>query len=242
MSFFRYFPTVDYLFGDEKNPDRFRNISIYADVVDELRNNIAFYQNYTIKEFERPDQVSYKFYNTAEFHWTFYLMNNHIRERGWPLTNRELIAKAESDYPALTMTTRTVLVGKFQIGQTVVGNTSGATGTIDHRHLDLGQVVLDGVAGSFTPGEVVSSTNEAGVVETITLVSTSPEYNAAHHYTNASGEWVDIDPTVGPGGLLTEVTYLDRYLEKNEELKEIRVIKPSVINEVVKSFREAVRS
>ena len=242
MSLFRYFPTIEYLFGDEKTPDRFRDISIYADVFDELRNNIAFYQNYTIKEFERPDQVSYKFYNTAEYHWTFYLMNNHIRERGWPLTNRELIAKAAIDYPLLTMTTRTTLIGKFQVGQTVTGNTSGATGTINSRRHDLGQVILSNVSGSFTAGEVVSSTNADEEIETITATSTSLEYNAAHHYTNAAGEWVDIDPAVGPGALLTEVTHLDRFVENNDELKEIRVIKPSVVNDVVKAFREAIRS
>jgi hypothetical protein len=242
MSYFRYFPRVDYTFGDETMPDRFENISIYADIIDQIRNNIAFYEDYYIQDGERPDQVSYTLYDTPDFHWTFYLMNDKIREQGWPLSNREIYEKAQLDFPQTTLTTRTILTDRFKIGQTITGNTSAATGTIDHRHLDLGQLVLSNVSGTFTDGEIVSSVNANDVVETITVTSTSPEYLSAHHYENSTGETVDIDPTVGPGALLTEITYTDRYTTFNENLKQIRVIKPSVMTNVAKSFREAVSS
>ena len=74
------------------------------------------------------------------------------------------------------------------------------------------------------------------------LFSSSLEYLSAHHYENVSGEVVDIDPEVGPGAQLTEVTYLDRLFTQNDDLKQIRIIKPSSLNSVVSSFREAVSS
>ena len=251
MNYFKYFPVVDYKFGNESNPDRFENISAYATVIDELKNNVAFYRDYTIQEFERPDQLSYKIYGNEGFHWTFFMLNNNIRERGWPITNSEIIEKAVSSYPYTTLTTRTQITSLnpsltrdsiFQPGRTVSGNISGATGTIDHRHLDLGQIVIKNKVGTFVDGESVSSVAENGDVQTIVLESSSIEYNAAHHYENAAGETVDIDPTVGPSAFLVEITYLDRLVRQNEELKQIKVIKPSAINQVVASFREAIRS
>jgi hypothetical protein len=242
MSYFRYFPRVDYTFGTEKNPDRFENISVYVDIIDSIKDNIAFYEDYYIQDGDRPDQVSYNLYDTPDFHWTFYLMNNNIREQGWPLTNRELYEKAQKDYSLTTLTTRTTLTDRFKVGQTITGNTSAATATIDHRHLDLGQLVISNVTGTFITGEVISSVNAESVVETIILTSSEAEYLSAHHYENSAGEYVDIDPAVGPGALLTEVTFLDRYVNMNNELKSIKVIKPSIMVSVAKSFREALES
>jgi len=251
MSYFEFFSDTPYRFGDESSPDTFENIAIYADIIDQIKDNVAFYYDRTVQEFERPDQLSQKLYGTPIYHWTFFLLNNNIRERGWPLSNEEVIEEAVRKYPHTTLTTRTQITplditlsdaSIFQVGRTISGNTSGATATIDHRHLDLGQIVVKNITGTFIDGETISSTNADGDIETIVLQSSSIEYNAAHHYENAAGEVIDIDPTVGPGALLTEVTFLDRLVEQNEELKQIRVIKPASIIQVVSSFREAIQS
>lgn len=237
MKYFNYFPAVEYKFGNEEEPDIFRNISVYAEVIDAVSNNSSFYNDYYIQEFERPDQISFKLYRTPNYYWTFFLMNAHIREQGWPLTNRELVEKAQLDYKDKTITTKTLLTDKFKVGETITGNTSGATATVGHRHLDLGQIVLTNVTGTFVSGEVVTSE----LNKIITVTSYENEYESAHHYENSSGEYVDIDPSVGPGAFDIEVTYLDRLVKVNDSLKSIRVIKPSSINSIVNAFREAVR-
>lgn len=242
MSYFRYFPLVNYTFGDEKLPDAFQNIAVYSDIFDEVKNNIAFYQDYYIPEGERPDQTSYFLYETSTLHWTFFLMNDKLREKGWPLSNYDLVEKAKKDYSLTTLTTRTKLTDKFKVGQTITGSSSGATATIEHRHLDLGQLIIHRATGSFIDGETITSTNADDELEQIVLFSSSLEYLSAHHYENVSGEVVDIDPEVGPGAQLTEVTYLDRLFTQNDDLKQIRIIKPSSLNSVVSSFREAVSS
>ena len=76
----------------------------------------------------------------------------------------------------------------------------------------------------------------------IVVTSFEFQYNAAHHYENSDKEYVDIDPEVGPGALLTEVTWLDRVQKINTDNREIKVIKPGLINDIVRSFREAVNS
>ena len=242
MNYFKYFPVTAYGFGNETLPDLFRNIAVYADIIDQIKENVSFYNDYYIQEFERPDQLSYKLYGTPNYHWTFWLMNDKIRERGWPLTNRALNKKIEKDYKNKVITTKTTLTDRFKLNQTAIGNASGATAVIDHRHLNLGQIVLRNTTGTFQVGETISSINSDNIVETIIVTSFENEYNSAHHYEDADGNYVDINPAVGPGALLTEITYADRYISLNDELKTIRVIKPQNITEVVNAYREALRN
>lgn len=242
MSYFRYFPDEFYRFGDEETTEIFANLSAYAEVVDEIKDNIAFYEDYYVQEGERPDQLSFRLYDTPDYHWTFYLMNPKIRERGWPLSNQEVIAKAQKDRSLVVVTTRTTLTDKMIPYQILTGASSGATGYVEYRNLDLGQLMVEMTSGTFTAGETIFSTNADEQLESIVATSVGPEYLAARYYTDASGVTTDIDPEVGPGALLTEVSHLDHYVEQNDELKQIRIIKSNIINSVVRSFREAIVS
>lgn len=242
MSYFKNFPNMFYQFGNEKSIELFQNLSLYVDIIDQIKNNYTFYHSYYIQQNERPDQLSMRLYDTPEYHWTFYLMNDTIRERGWPLSNKEIIEKCQKDYPHLVITTRDSLTGIFKIGTTVTGKVSGATGRIAHRTLDLGQLHLENINGRFIAGEILNWTNEINLIDTVTSYSISDEYLAAHHYEDGDGNHVDIDPYVGPGAQLTEITYLDRHLALNNQLKSIRVIKSEVIDEVVSAFNEAIKS
>jgi hypothetical protein len=245
VNYFKYFPVTAYGFGNETLPDIFRDLSIYASVVDQVKDNVSFYNDYYIQEFERPDQVSYKLYNTTNYHWTFWLMNDHLRERGWPLTNRDLNEKIIKDYHHDVLVTKSYILDKFKIGQTITGQTSGATATINHRHLDLGQLVLSDTVGSFVSGENVISTNSNNQTETITAFEFDKEYNSAHHYVDGDKNYVDTISSTGtfsPGALHTKVTYLDRYFNFNDELKQIKVIKPENIIDIVSAYREALRT
>lgn len=243
MTYFRYFPRVNYKFGNETTTDVIENISIYSDVIDQIKDALTAYEDYYILPDERPDQVSYKLYGTPDYHWTFFLMNEDLRDSGWPLSNNKVFEKAQADYDHTVITTLSTLTDRFKVGHTMTGLSSGATATISHRELDLGQVWFEGGTGTFTAGETVNSTDPTdGITRSIVVDSVATQYNAAHHYENASGEYVDIDPTVGPGAQLTEITWLDRLVTQNDNLKSIRVIRSNVIEEVVDSFREAVAS
>ena len=240
-NFFKFFPVIDYNFGDNGSTDKFENISIYANVVDQVVNNVSSYQDYYVLPGERPDQVSQKLYSTPNYHWTFFLMNDSVRESGWPLSPQQLFEEAEYRYSTRVITTRTKLTDKFKVGQTITGNSSAATAIIEKRNLDLGQLYLVEVSGTFTAGETINSTNGDGDIEVITATSFEFQYNAAHHYTNSEGHIVDIDPEVGPGAQLTEVTWLERLQAINDAKRQLKIIKPSIIGEVTRSFRDAVQ-
>jgi hypothetical protein len=242
MPYFQDFPRALYRFGNEISYEQFQDLSSYVDIIDQIKDDASAYSKYYILDNERPDQLSYKLYGTPDYHWTFFMMNDNIREQGWPLSNRELLLFVQKELALNTITTKTVLTDKFKIGQTIEGVSSGATGTIDHRHLDLGQLVISNTNGTFTVGENVNSINAEGAIETISVSSYESEYLSAHHYEDANGVTVDIDPAVGPGALLTEVTYLDRYVSINDSLKEIRVLKRNVLFQIAEAFTEALKS
>lgn len=242
MAYFSDFPLAAYKFGDETNSNIFPDLSLYVSILDLIKDSVSFYNSYYIQDGERPDQVAYKLYKDATLHWTFYFMNDAIRERGWPLSNREILAQVDKDFTQHVLVTRTPLAGKFKVGQTIEGTNSAATAKITHRNLDLGQLTLTNLSGTFRNNETIESINADGYLETIVGSSISSEALAVHHYENDAGEWVDIDPSVGPGSLYAAVTNTDRYIALNNELKQIRIIKPSAILDVVDAFKEAIRS
>ena len=248
MQYFNTFPRVFYVFGDQEaqgtgqvSTELYQNISAYSDVIDEIADNVAFFAKYDIQEGTRSDQVSYDIYGTPIYHWTFAIMNEHLRKQGWPLTNAEINNVVKRDFPHFTYTTKDSLTGIHTVGEIVVGADTGSRGRVLRRNLDLGQVTV-AATGGFRIGEAVTNVSLADETGTVTVSGASPEYLSAHHYEDVDGNHVDIDPAVGPGAQLTEITHIDRYIKDNDELKHIRVIKPELINEVVSMFKQAISS
>ena len=247
MQYFQDFQNLLYTFGEEVDPVVFQDISRYSDVVDQIKDNLLFYNFHTIQEGFRPDQVSIQLYGSPLYYWTFYLLNDDIREQGWPLTRPELDVYIKKSFPNTVLVTRDKISDKFKVGQVVTGTISGASGTIIRRNLNLGQIVIKGDASFSAAGELLQSTNSSGTVETITTISRIKEYLSASHYINDSGLIVDLGIDSATGGLLaagaqqTEKTLEDVYIANNESLRQIKVIKPSVLGSVISSYKKAIR-
>lgn len=242
-TYFKNFPVLSYSFGDNEQPVAFQNLTAYVDLIDRIRDDISFYRKYYILEGDRPDQVSHKLYGSTDFYWTFFLLNDHLRLQGWPLTERELKKLAAEEFPNTVLTTGDNLTGIFLVGQTITGSTSGTSGTIVHRNLDLGQIHVGGSL-TFNSTEVVTSQN-GEQVQAVTLNRAIDEVNAIRYYIDGDENHVDIDPltdsdgSVSAGGFVP-VTNIEAFRAANNKLKEITVIRPDVIRDVVRDFEEAL--
>tara|TARA_B100000212_G_C27297293_1_gene499883 strand:- start:16 stop:774 length:759 start_codon:yes stop_codon:yes gene_type:complete len=251
MQYFQDFQNLLYTFGDEVDPVIFQDISRYSDVVDQIKDNLVFHNVFTIQEGFRPDQVSIILYGSPLYYWTFYVLNDDLREQGWPLTKPELDVYVKKSFPNTVLVTRDNIATKFKVGQVVTGVSSGVSGTIIRRNLNLGQIVIKGDVLFSANGEQLQSTNSSGTIETVTSISRVKEYLSASHYEDSSGIvdlGIDSDTTSATfGGLLpagaqqTEKTFEDVFYSTNESLRQIKVIKPSLLGSVISSYKKAIR-
>ena len=116
MTFFTGFPEVVYKYGNEKDFNRAQNLSVYVDIIDRLKDNSSLYTFYDLYDGERPDQVSQMLYNTTDYYWTFFLLNDNLKTKGWPLSNKSLTAHVKRKYNNTTLTTRDYFYDKFRVG------------------------------------------------------------------------------------------------------------------------------
>jgi len=247
--YFQNFPVVEYAFGDEFNVkgganltlELFQDLSAYVDIVDEIKDIGSYYFKYNILENDRPDQVSQKIYGSPNYHWTFYLMNDHVRRQGWPLSMVELDKKVKRDFPHKYIRTLDDLTGIMLPDQRAFGQVSSGGGTIKRRHLDLGLIIVDS-KDHFQAKEKVVHTAYEGITRSITVESTGFEYNAPRYYEDGDGNYVDIDPATRQGALLTEVTNYDHYIRENDKLKQIKVLRPDAIQSVIGNYLQALSS
>ena len=240
-NYFKNFGFADYKFGDNTDIDLSQDLTKYVDLIDQIRNNISFTENYNILSGDRPDVVSHKLYGTMDYYWTFYLMNEHVRLSGWPLNNDEILDQVKSKYPNRVLTTTSEIGALFPVGQVIEGQSSSAIGEIVKRNLDLGQLFVKLTQGTkFTAGETISYVDTSATgspTRTLSITGETEQYNAVHHYED-NGVQVDIDPFSGPGVSLTPITYRDRLESRNDKLREIVVIDPGNILQVVSEFQK----
>ena len=104
-NYFENFPVVDYRFGEENTYTRFQHIGTAVDILEQVRQYEVYYLNIEIQNGERPDQLSYRLYDTPNYYWTFYLLNDHLRTNGWPIRDADVWPKAKEYYPNTVLQT-----------------------------------------------------------------------------------------------------------------------------------------
>ena len=77
--------------------------------------------------------------------------------------------------------------------------------------------------------------------DTVEIQATDKQYNAVHHYEDADGNYVDIDPLQEAPSTVTPITFAERFIDENEKRKRIRIIKPEVINQLFNEFNRALK-
>lgn len=151
MTMFSNFPIVDYNFGGLNNAALFDNISTQVDLVDRFKDNLNLYTEYFIKDGERPDILSYNFYGTVDYYYLFYLLNEKLRVKGWPLDESEIVAESSVYYPHKAIQTADPISIGFYKGDLVATSDYAAVeyptfkGKIIEKNLMLGQLIIEPV-------------------------------------------------------------------------------------------------
>lgn len=147
------------------------------------------------------------------------------------------------------------LVKIFEIGSFIQGSISGASGTVIRKDLELGHVIISGSTGTWQVGETVYFNritanplslfdpnplvpySDITIFEHAKLKSSSLEYLSAHHFEDANGKYIDINPnSETQSSFIVEKTHLDTLEAENSKLKSINILKPDVIRTVARNF------
>jgi len=241
-NYFENFPKVLYLFGNEEQPVLFQQLTKYVDLIDTLREDAGAYIEYEIRDGDRPDTLSYRLYGKSEYDWTFFLMNERLREVGWPKTLQQLYTYAQEtlfpNYTAklgiteLDSAVARGLADKYPIGQAVL--VQGSDGIVVRKNLDVGEITIS--SDSDITGKTAMT--YADGTNLVALSNIAYEYQGVHHYETDSGEWIDffydLDSDVS---LKLPITNLEFLIAQNDEAKKIRVIKKQYIEKIVGEFR-----
>jgi len=245
-NYFKKFPKVLYLFGDEITPVAFQNLSKSSNYIKNISDEISTYIEYEIKDFERPDSLSQQLYGTSEYDWTFFMMNDPIMEQGWPLALQDLYqlsttelhkdwtCKIEYEYYTADSVSKSIST-KYPVGQTVSVN--GKSLIVKSKNIQLGEISVYSpnysVDSDFTAaGGLISYTDSDNVVIENNLVSTVKESYLYFPLYNEQG--VDTQVVVTPK---IAITNLDKLIEDNDKLKKIRIIKKELIGNVVGKYK-----
>jgi len=90
-NYFKKFPRVEIDPLGNRNTvqytDFFRSIDVNDIMVDDYSN----YLLYEIEDGDRPDIVSYKLYRTPDYYWTFFIVNDRLKDgmKEWPMSSIE---------------------------------------------------------------------------------------------------------------------------------------------------------
>ena len=92
--YFQQFPNIKYAFKIDKSgkpigcdiKDYFRRMTVR----DDIYKFDTMYNDYEIKNYERPDQISFELYDDEQYYWTI-LQTNNITDyyNQWPLDQVE---------------------------------------------------------------------------------------------------------------------------------------------------------
>ena len=87
MSYFTYFPLMVYDVAGDKNFKLLPNILKRVKLRSGLRSGSFMFDSYDVKDGERPEDIAFKWFGDARYHWVILLTNN-ITDRyyQWPLT------------------------------------------------------------------------------------------------------------------------------------------------------------
>jgi len=127
MSYFSQFPLMAYDMAGNQQYKLLPNILKRVKLRSGIRSGAFLFDNYDVKDGEKPEDVAFKWFGDAQLHWVI-LMTNNITDRyyQWPLTQVQFQEHLKDKYGAGNEDA----VHHYEIAQS-----SGPTSSRDYSHM-----------------------------------------------------------------------------------------------------------
>lgn len=97
--YFSKFPYLLYTLDDGKTYQLTTDIFRRSAFINNVIQNISFYDEYDVQDGETPEIISDKFYGNSSYHWIIMMANNVIDPvLDWPMTYNQLVKYSEEKY------------------------------------------------------------------------------------------------------------------------------------------------
>lgn len=109
-NFFNHFPATFYKKDDTAELQAVTNITSRVNILDDIRFNSNYYDEYSINDGDTPEILAHKFYKDPEKHWVVLMMNDIVDPQyDWPLKEQTLMIYINDKYTANANNTMTGL-------------------------------------------------------------------------------------------------------------------------------------
>ena len=267
MSFFKQFPKISYDFDRSGVLQNVVNIYRSVRPLQAFVDDVNAYRFYDVKNGERPDIVSQRLYGTTIYYWTFFITNDFLHDglAAWPMSQEKLQTYMANEYSGVAITTNPIIVrdsdqsitdhrnslaGRFKLGETITGGTSGATGTLVKKDIDMNQLVLKNITGTFVGdgGGVSESLTGSTSNDSVATYEVFKYLDEPHSYftTGDKEHRVQTNAVFVEGGVQAgQLSYQSNraYLEEtNDARSKIRVIDPQYVAQFADEFQRMLRN
>lgn len=214
-NFFNHYPTTYY-----SNANNAPNLDVVTNIIarfgfqDNLKDNLASFYKYQIKDSDSPETIASKIYSDPEKHWIVLLFNNIIDPQyDWPLDQRTLITYINDKYAAN--------------GAMHVPTLSGIAWAQDAGNVKAYYKTVTRLSSKSTQNKIVEKIEIDEVTHTNLPVTTTT-------YTLQDGSRVT--ETISK----TTQTYYDYEVDTNEYKRNIKLLKPEYVESVFEEFKDII--
>jgi len=226
--YFKSFPYTLYSLDDTSTVQVVTNITTRVALSDEVKNNLALFDEYDVKDGDTPELVADRFYKNSELHWLVLHYNDIIDPRfDWPLSTNNLNLYVASKYANVNAVHHyedangnyangnvyllsSADFAEFNIDDAITNTTNIGTGYITQKN-SSSNVRVTVTTGGFITGDRIKNTSNTSSSANITST------------------------VVLSGTPVTNLVYED---EVNESKRRIKILKASYVDAVVNDFKK----
>lgn len=247
MSYFTKFPKTEYQIAGQNGPAIIPDIFRQIKVNDARYDSLTPYQYYEVGE-DRPDQLSYKLYGTTEYYWTFFIINNNLKEghNSWYMSDEAVNEYVSEKYKGHAITAYRTgnqsinfnsIAGRFSVGTVLTGSVTGATATVTNRAPEVNQLWIEYQDNKrFNGSEIITSPSGFSIQPSYRVDELK---DSVMYYVDEQGEKVsNYDNFYLPSDLA--ISYLEHEKQINEDRRYIRVLRSDYVRDFTVVYRKVL--
>lgn len=263
--FLSNFPKVEYKLPSGYSY-RINDFTRYVNIDKNSLSSNSFYNFYNIIEGERPDVVSTKLYGFPDYYWTFFLINDHLKNGygSWPMSYSELETHVDYEYEGVCIQTTETFweYNHINLGDVLIlEENENVTGVVHSINKDFNQIVIKEYSSEnesdwlISEGKTLVPLNYSSSTPRLTIQKATEYKYGISHYEDIDGNVIPVSYGINynfsgetEGSIFNQeeilypVTFLENEKKLNDQRFKIRVIRRNRISDFFERFKEVVNA